>query len=92
LLDQFVYPGEQAGVEVAERYFAAVEETYALLLTQPQSGASYESEIERLGGLRRVPVNAALMSSVSYTPHVTSRAFSEARRANAFLSLRLSTG
>ena len=31
LLEQFVYLGEQAGVGVAERYFAAVEETCALL-------------------------------------------------------------
>jgi toxin ParE1/3/4 len=57
LLDQFVYLAEQASVEVAERYFAAVGETCALLVTQPQSGAPYESGIKRLAGLRRVRVN-----------------------------------
>ena len=41
LLDQFVYLGEKASVEVAERYFMAVGETCAFLVTQPQSGTPY---------------------------------------------------
>ena len=56
LLEQFVYFGETASVELAERYFAAVEETCGRLVAQRQSGAPYYSGIERLGGLRRVPV------------------------------------
>jgi toxin ParE1/3/4 len=68
LLDQFVYLGEQATVEVAERYFAAVEETCNLLLTQPQSGASYESGIERLAGLRRAPVKGFMSYLLFYIP------------------------
>ncbi len=58
LLERFVYMGEKAGVDVAERYFAAVEETCALLIAQTQSGAPYESAIEKLAGLRRVPVKS----------------------------------
>ncbi len=50
LLEQFVYLGETAGVEVAERYFAAVQETCALLIEQPQSGAPYKSRIREAGG------------------------------------------
>ena len=56
LLEQFVYFGETSDVELAERYFAAVEETCARLVAQPQSGTPYDSGIERLGGLRRIPV------------------------------------
>jgi plasmid stabilization system protein ParE len=33
LLEQFVYLGERSRVEVAERYFAAVEETCVQLVT-----------------------------------------------------------
>jgi len=41
---------------VAERYFAAVDETCALLVLHPQSGAPYNSGIDKLAGLRRVPI------------------------------------
>jgi plasmid stabilization system protein ParE len=56
LLEQFAYFGEQASVEVAGKYFAAVEGTCALVVTQPRSGSLYDSGAERLAGLRRVPV------------------------------------
>jgi plasmid stabilization system protein ParE len=48
LLEQFVYFGEHAGADVAERYFGAVEETCALLVTHPPSGPPYDSGIARL--------------------------------------------
>ena len=70
LLEQFVYLGEQASVEVAERYFAAVEETCVLLVTQPQSGAPYHSGIERLAGLRRVPVKGFEKYMLFYMPRM----------------------
>jgi toxin ParE1/3/4 len=56
LLEQFVYLAENAGVEVAERYFTAVDETCARLVAQPHSGTSYDSGMENLAGLRRVLV------------------------------------
>jgi toxin ParE1/3/4 len=56
LLEQFVYLGEEAGVGVAERYLAAVEETCARLGAQSLRVAPYDSGIERLAGLRRVPL------------------------------------
>ena len=56
LLEQFVYFGEQVGVELAERYFTAVDETCRRLVLHPLSGVLYDSGIERLKGLRRVQV------------------------------------
>jgi toxin ParE1/3/4 len=69
LLEQFVYLGERAGVEVAERYFATVEETCALLIAQSESGVPYESGIEKLAGLRRVPVKRFGNYLIFYIPH-----------------------
>lgn len=68
LLEQFVYLGEEASVEVAERYFAAVEETCARLVTHPKSGAPYDSGIERLAGLRRVSVKGFKNYLLFYLP------------------------
>ena len=56
LLEQFVYFGEQGGVDLAERYLAAVEATCRQLLGHPHSGVLYDSGIERLTELRRFPV------------------------------------
>jgi len=42
LLEQFVYLGEHATVEVAESYLAAVEETCSLLAAQPLIGTPYD--------------------------------------------------
>ena len=38
ILEQFVYFGEQATVELAERYLAAIQTTCHQLLKQPHSG------------------------------------------------------
>jgi plasmid stabilization system protein ParE len=40
LLEQFVYFGEQANVELAERYFAAVDETCRQLVNIQRWGLS----------------------------------------------------
>jgi len=52
LLEQFVYFGGEAGVELAERYLAAVAETCRHLAMRPRSGTPYDSGIARLDGLR----------------------------------------
>jgi plasmid stabilization system protein ParE len=57
LLDQFVYFAEQDGVELAERYFSAVDKTCLQLLKHPHIGTPYGCGIERLAGLRRFPVS-----------------------------------
>ena len=44
LLEQFVYFGEQASVELAERYFAAVDATGLQLVDRPRSGVLYARE------------------------------------------------
>lgn len=43
LLEQFVYFGDEESIELAERYFTAVDETCALLVKQPRIGGSYDS-------------------------------------------------
>jgi toxin ParE1/3/4 len=69
LLEQFVYFGEQAGAELAERYFAAVDATCLQLADHPQSGVLYDSGIARLEGLRRVPVKGFENYLLFYLPH-----------------------
>jgi plasmid stabilization system protein ParE len=48
LLEQFNYFEEEESVELAERYFAAVDETCALLVKQPRIGGPYDSNIPEL--------------------------------------------
>ena len=68
LLEQFVYFGEEAGVAVAERYFAAVEETCRLLVKHPKSGTRYDSSVTRLEGMRRIPVRGFDNDLIFYLP------------------------
>ena len=56
LLEQFIYFSEQSSVALAERYFAAIDQTCLRLVKHPRSGALYESGIARLSSLRRLPV------------------------------------
>jgi toxin ParE1/3/4 len=71
LLEQFVYFGEQDSVELAERYFAAIDATCLRLIDHPHSGVVYDSGISRLRGLRRVPVNGFENYLVFYLPQQT---------------------
>jgi len=68
LLEQFVYFGEQAGVELAERYFAAVDATCLLLVEQPLGGVLYDCRIARLAGLRRFPIKGFGSYLLFYLP------------------------
>jgi len=70
LLEQFVYFGEQANLELAERYFAAVDETCRHLVKHPKMGTHYDSGIARLEGMRRFPVNGFEEYLVFYLPHL----------------------
>jgi toxin ParE1/3/4 len=56
LLEQFEYFGEEASVDLAERYFAAVDETCALLIRQPRLGTAYDFSIPESAEMRRIPV------------------------------------
>jgi toxin ParE1/3/4 len=57
LLEQFDYFVEHGGVELAGRYFGAVEATCAQLGTFPFSGSPYLHPLSRqFEGLRRIPV------------------------------------
>ena len=68
LLEQFLYLAEQATVEVAERYIAAVDQTCGRLAKQPRSGTPYDSGLARLEGMRRVPVSGFTMYLLFYVP------------------------
>lgn len=68
LLEQFVYFGEQDGVELAERYLAAIDATCLRLVDHPYSGVVYDSGIARLQGVRRVPVKGFDNYLVFYMP------------------------
>ena len=68
VLEQFVYFGEQAGVELARRYLAAIDTTCLQLLKNPGIGMPYDSGIARLDGLRRVPVKGFEKYLVFYLP------------------------
>ena len=68
-MEQFVQFGEQANVELAERYFAAVDNTCLHLVKHPRSGTHYDSGIARLDGLRRFPVTGFDKYLIFYLPH-----------------------
>jgi toxin ParE1/3/4 len=68
LLEQFVYLAEEGSVEVAERYFAAVDTTCARLAKQPSSGTPYDSGLARLKGMRRAPVSGFTAYLLFYLP------------------------
>lgn len=69
LLEQFLYFGEEESIELAMRYFAAVDETCALLVKQPRIGGSYDSGIPELAGLRRIPVKEFENYLIFCLPH-----------------------
>ena len=68
LLEQFVYLGEEAGVELAKRYFAAVVEVCAMLVKQPNAGVAYDSGVAGLEGMRRFPIHGFENYLLFYLP------------------------
>jgi toxin ParE1/3/4 len=68
LLEQFVYFGEQAGVELAERFFTAVEQTCEQLVRNPLMGPTCYSGVPSLHGLRRFPVAQFEQFLIFYLP------------------------
>jgi toxin ParE1/3/4 len=68
LLEQFVHFGEESGVELAERYVAAVNEICAMLVKQPNAGVAYDSGIAGLQGMRRFPIRGFENYQLFYIP------------------------
>ncbi len=68
VFEQFVYFGEHANVELAERYVAAVDESCRQLVKHPNMGRLYDSGIARLHGMRRFPVNRFEKYIIFYVP------------------------
>jgi len=56
LLEQFNYFVDHGGIELADRYFTAVEMTCRQLAAFPLSGAPYLAISPALNGVRRIPV------------------------------------
>ena len=68
VLEQFLYLADQATVDVAERYFTAVNRTCARLARQPLSGSVYDSRAAHLAGMRHVPVSGFTAYVLFYMP------------------------
>lgn len=54
---QWVWYGENAGVEVADRFLRAANETLRMLASQPLSGSPVFLQKPELEGMRRFPVS-----------------------------------
>src|SRR4051794_20876535 len=68
LLDIFRYYAREAGVRVAQRFFAQAETTFARLARMPGMGAPYEHEHPALADLRYFPVSRFKHYIVFYRP------------------------
>ena len=68
LLEQFVYFAEEATLELADRFTAAVDATCVQLRTHPRSGTAYHPNAKRLKGLRRIPVQGFEQYLIFYLP------------------------
>jgi toxin ParE1/3/4 len=68
LVEQYLYLEDEAGVEVAERYYAAIEETFNRLVRYPLSGSPCDFAVTRLGGLHRAPVAGFPAYLIFYLP------------------------
>ena len=53
LIAQWVWYAENASIEIADRFLAAVEDTLAILSTQPESGALASFQKIELRNIRR---------------------------------------
>jgi toxin ParE1/3/4 len=58
----------EAGVRVADRFFAAAETTFARLAGMPGMGTQYEPEEPLFGDLRYFPISRFRMYLVFYRP------------------------
>ncbi len=57
LIAQWVWYAENAGIEVADRFLQAAEDTLHQLANQPESGALLFVRKPELQGIRRIPVS-----------------------------------
>jgi plasmid stabilization system protein ParE len=55
LVDAFRFYAREAGVRVAQRFFAQAEATFSRLASMPGTGAGYEHDHPALAGLRFSP-------------------------------------
>ena len=94
-----LFIGEQVNLELAERYFDAVDETCRQLVKHPKMGTRNESGNAPLKSIRRFPVSGFEMYLVFYLPHehgidvvrvlqvlVTSAVSSLKRKLNSLIS------
>lgn len=68
LLEQFVYFGEHANLELADRYLAAVQTTCLHLAKHPMTGSLYDTTLTSLKGIRRAAVKGFENHLIFYRP------------------------
>lgn len=66
LVAQWVWYAENASVEVADRFLAAVESTLSILTEQPESGREIQHGNDRLKGIRRFPVSGGFEATLLF--------------------------
>jgi toxin ParE1/3/4 len=57
LIQQWVWYAENAGIDVADRFLRATDETLELLSSQPESGSPFFVRRPELQNVRRFPVS-----------------------------------
>ncbi len=92
LLEQFVHLGQEASLDTASRYLAAVEATCALLCTQPRMGTTWPSTLGQVSEMRRFPVrgfnNYLIFCRHTALKESTSSAFCMRRETSMRFSFR----
>jgi toxin ParE1/3/4 len=68
LVEIYRYYARQAGIRVADRFFAQAEATFARLARMPRIGTRYEPQEPRYADLRYFPVSRFRMYLVFYRP------------------------
>ena len=68
LVEQYVYLGEHAGVETAERFLMSAFESFSDLSKHPQMGVALALRDPKLAGLRKWRVNGFEKFLIFYLP------------------------
>jgi toxin ParE1/3/4 len=70
LIEHYVYLADHAGVDVADRYLACVEASFAVIAEQPHIGVAIDTQMTALAGTRRWRVNEFEKFLIFYQPRV----------------------
>lgn len=68
LVEDYIYLAENSGIEVAERFLAAAEDTFSELARNPGMGAALRLRSPQLGAIRKWRVNGFEKHLIFYLP------------------------